>query len=77
MSKAATQEELDALLDRLTWRDDDPVFTRLGRNLNRVDMRGMGTDAIRHLLEADEGLVLRCFESRDGVLFSPTPACPH
>lgn len=73
MTKPASQEELDVLQERLTWRDDDLVFRRHGRDMDRVWMRGVDSALIERALAANDGVVLRRFESRDQVLFTPTP----
>jgi hypothetical protein len=74
MTTKASQDELDSLNDRLTWRDSDLVFSTHGRNMTREHMRGVGSEFIALVLQAGDGAVLRSFESLDGKLFQLTEA---
>jgi hypothetical protein len=74
MTTQASQEELDSLKERLTWRDSDLVFSTHGRNMTREHMRGVGSEFIALVLQAGDGAVLRSFESLDGKLFQVSAA---
>jgi triphosphoribosyl-dephospho-CoA synthetase len=73
MSKQATEEELNALRDRMTWRDDDLVFSRHGKNMTRASMREADSETIALVLNANDAVVLRNFEAIDGTLFEAAP----
>jgi hypothetical protein len=77
MSKQATEEELNALRDRMTWRDDDLVFSRHGKNMTRAFMREVDSKMIALVFDAGEAVVLRSFEASDGTLFAATAVNLH
>jgi hypothetical protein len=62
MTTKASQDELDSLRERLTWRDSDLVFSTHGRNMTREHMRGVGSEFIALVLQAGDGAVLRSFD---------------
>jgi hypothetical protein len=77
MSKEASQEELDDLRDRMTWCDDDLVFSRHGKNMTRAFMRELDSEMIALVLNASDAVVLRSFETSDGALFKAAPVVVH
>lgn len=69
-------EDLDAVHDRLSWADDDFVFsllrdcgtpTRFARDCFTLPM--MNAEFVQFAIATAGGKVLRPFKSSDGVLF--------
>jgi hypothetical protein len=77
MSKQATEEELDVVRERMTWCDDDLVFSRHGKNMTRAFMREVDSQMITVVLDGKDAVVLRSFEASDGTLFRAAPIVLH